>query len=95
MSIYWSLWRVSEDLDSIAMKNLLRLHEAVAVVLLSKPDRTATFEEIAKEVEKRNLFPNRKGGIELSEQIRIRTSISSSRYKPWFHFTRPNILRLR
>jgi hypothetical protein len=77
------------------MKNLLRLHEAIAVVLLSKPDRRATFEEIAKEVEKRNLFPNRKGGIELSEQIRIRTSIASSRYKSWFHFTKPNVLTLK
>lgn len=77
------------------MKNLLRLHEAVAVVLLSKPNRTATFEQIAKEILKRDLFPNRKGGITLSEQIRIRTSIASSRYKSWFHFTKPDILRLR
>lgn len=77
------------------MKNLLRLHEAVAVVLLSKPDRTATLEEIAKEVVKRNLFPNRKDGITLSEQIRIRTSIASSRYKSWFHFTKPNVIKLK
>jgi hypothetical protein len=77
------------------MKNLLYLHESIAVVLLSKPDRTATFEEIAKEVEKRKLFPNRKGGIELSEQIRIRTSIASSRYKSWFRFIKPNIIKLR
>jgi len=77
------------------MKNLLRLHEAVAVVLLSKPDRTATFEEIAKQMIKRNLFPNRKGGIALSEQIRLRTSISSSRYKSWFYFTKPDILKLK
>jgi hypothetical protein len=77
------------------MKNLLRLHEAVAIVLLGKPDKTATLEEIAKEIRRRDLFPNRKGGIELSEQIRIRTSISSSRYKSWFLFTRPDILKLR
>lgn len=77
------------------MKNLLRLHEAVAVVLLSKPDRTATFEQIAKEIVKRDLFPNRKGGIALSEQIRLRTSIKSSRYKSWFYFTNPNALTLK
>jgi hypothetical protein len=77
------------------MKNLLRLHEAIAIVLLGKPDRTATFEEIAKEIGRRDLFANRKGGIELSEQIRIRTSIASSRYKTWFHFIKPDILRLK
>ncbi len=77
------------------MKNLIRLHEAVAIVLLGKPNKTATLEQIAKEIRRRELFPNRKGGIELSEQIRIRTSISSSRYKSWFLFTRPDILKLR
>jgi len=77
------------------MKNLLRLHEAVAIVLLSKPDRTDTFEEIAKKIVRRDLFPNRKGGIALSEQIRLRTSISSSRYKSWFRFTKPDIIKLR
>jgi hypothetical protein len=77
------------------MKNLLRLHEAVAIVLLSKPDRTATFEEIAREVVKRDLFPNRKGGIELSKQIKLRTSIASSRYNSWFRFTKPDVLKLR
>ncbi|HVA98354.1 MAG TPA: hypothetical protein VNG53_05625 [Bacteroidia bacterium] len=45
------------------MKNLLTLHEAVAVVLLNKQNRTATFESIAEDIDKRNLFPERKGGI--------------------------------
>lgn len=51
------------------MKNLLTLHEAVAVVLLDLPARTATFQTIADEIERRKLFPERKGEISLSEQI--------------------------
>ncbi|KQC00948.1 hypothetical protein [Pedobacter sp. Hv1] len=77
------------------MKNLLKLHEAVAVVLLGKQNRTSTFEEIAQEIENRNLFPERKGGITLAEQIKLRTSISSSRYKHMFDFSKPNLLTLK
>ena len=76
------------------MKNLLTLHEAVAVVLLKQPNRTATFQKIADEIERRNLFPERKGGITLAEQIKLRTSISSSKYKHWFEFTKPDIIKL-
>ncbi|HLO60340.1 MAG TPA: hypothetical protein VK179_16435 [Bacteroidales bacterium] len=77
------------------MRNLLKLHEAVAVVLLSKPDRTATFQAIAEEVDRRNLFPLRKGGITLAEQIKLRTSISSSKYKQWFEFMKPDKIKLK
>ena len=77
------------------MKNLLTLHEAVAVVLLGETNRTATFQTIADEIERRNLFPERKGGITLAEQIKLRTSISSSKYKQWFEFTKPETLKLK
>jgi uncharacterized heparinase superfamily protein len=77
------------------MKNLLTLHEAVAVVLLGEQNRTATFQEIADEVERRKLFLERKGGITLAEQIKLRTSISSSKYKHWFEFTKPETLKLK
>ena len=77
------------------MKNLLTLHEAVAVVLLGAQNRTATFQEIAVEIEKRKLFPERKGGITLAEQIKLGTSISSSKYKHLFDFTKPDILKLK
>jgi hypothetical protein len=69
------------------MKNLIKLHEAVILILLPKPNMTATFEQIAEEIEKRRLFPNRKGNISLSKQIELRTSISSSRYKHYFKNT--------
>lgn len=77
------------------MKNLLTLHEAVAVILVNEPDKTATFQRISYRIEKRKLFPNRKGGITLAEQIRLRTAISSSRYKTLFEFIEPDRLRLK
>lgn len=75
------------------MKNLLTLHEAVAVILLSKQNRTATFESIAEDIERRNLFPDRKGGFTHSAQVKIQTSIKSCNYKHWFEFTPTNIIR--
>jgi len=77
------------------MNNLLTLQEAVAVVLLNKQNRTATFESIAEDIERRDLFPERKGGITLAEQVKIRTSIKSSKYKHWFDFIPPNIICLK
>ena len=77
------------------MKNLLKLHEAVAVVLLSELARTATFQRVADEIERRNLFPERKGGITLVEQIKLRTSISSNKYKHLFEFTKPDKIKLK
>ena len=77
------------------MKNLLKLHEAIAVVLLSETNKTATFQNIEDEIERRNLFPERKGGITLAEQIKLRTSISSSKYKHWFDLTKPDIIKLK
>lgn len=77
------------------MKNPITLHEAVVIVLLKMPNRTATFAAIAKEIQRRKLFEKRKGNILLSEQIRLRTTLKSSRYKDWFVFTKPDVLGLR
>jgi hypothetical protein len=71
------------------------LHETGAVVLLSEPNRKATFETIANKIERRNLFLERKRGITLAEQIKLRTSISSSKYKHWFEFTKPDTLNFK
>jgi len=45
------------------MKNLLKLHEAIALALLNKENRSGTFDEIAEFIENRGLFPIRKGNI--------------------------------
>lgn len=77
------------------MKNLLALHEAVVVVLLKQPNKMASFDTIAEVIDKRKLFPDRKGGITLAEQIRLRTSISSSKYKYLFEFIEPDKIKLK
>ena len=67
------------------MKNTLTLHEAIAVVLLNMSDRKSTFIEIANEIEKRNLYPDRKGNISLAQQVKLRSAIKSSSYlNTWF-----------
>lgn len=75
------------------MINLITLHEAVILVLIKEPNRTASYNRIAEEIERRNLFPNRKGGILLSEQVKLRTSISSSKYKHMFEKISKNEIR--
>lgn len=77
------------------MKNTLSLHEAVAVVLLTKQNKIATIEKIEKEIEERELFPLRKGNITLAKQIKLRTAIASSKYQHLFEFKEPNILTLK
>jgi hypothetical protein len=76
------------------MKNKITLHQAVIEVLSEQPGKTATLQQIADEIEYRNLFPIRKGRISLAEQIRLRTTIKSSPYKHLFEFTEPDILKL-
>lgn len=77
------------------MKNALTLHEAIAKVLLTKKNKTATYDEIAIEIEKQNLFPNRKENISLSKQIYLRTSIASSKYRgTWFEVVDENSIKL-
>ena len=41
-------------------KNLISLHEAIVIALINKPDRTATFEEIADFITERRLYPEEK-----------------------------------
>ncbi|WP_153847807.1 hypothetical protein [Sphingobacterium paramultivorum] len=67
------------------MKNELTLHEAIAKVLSAKKNKMATYDEIAIEIEKQELLPNRKGNTALAKQIYLRTSLASSSYKDtWF-----------
>ncbi|WP_205314309.1 hypothetical protein, partial [Pedobacter namyangjuensis] len=56
-------------------KNTIKLHEAIAIILLNLPGRRASFDTIATEIEKRNLFPNRAGNIPLAKQIKLRSAI--------------------
>lgn len=79
------------------MKNLLTLHEAIVVALinLNKENFTATFDEIAEYIEKRNLYPERKGGIDLAKQIMLRSTKSKGNYSYLFEQFDTNSIRLR
>lgn len=66
------------------MKNLVTLHEAIALALLSKKSRTATFDEVAAFIEKRCLYPERKGNIPLEVQVMLRATKSRKRYSQLF-----------
>jgi len=77
------------------MKNLLTLHEAIALALVSRKDRTATFAEIAGFIEKRGLYIERKGNISLSEQVMLRSTKSSKRYSYLFEEIGRDSIRLQ
>lgn len=79
------------------MKNLLTLHEAIVVALinLNKENFMATFDEIAAYIEKRNLYPERKGGIDLAKQIMLRSTKSKGNYSYLFEQIDINSIKLR
>jgi hypothetical protein len=76
-------------------KNLLGLHEAVAVALLDKPNWEASFDEIAAFIVDRNLCPNRDGGLPLATQIMRRATKSKGSYVKFFEQTGEDRIRLR
>ena len=76
-------------------KNLLSLHEAIAVALLNRPNREATFEEIASFIEERDLCPNRDGGVPLATQVMLRATKSSGNYRHLFEVVGADRIRLR
>lgn len=53
-------------------KNLLTLHEAIAVVLLKFPDWNGSFTDVAAEIEQRGLYSEREGNVELATQCFLR-----------------------
>jgi hypothetical protein len=69
------------------MKNQLYLHEAIVVALINidKETFSATFDEIAAFIDKRDLFPNRKAGCTMSEQVMLRATQAKGYYRYLFH----------
>jgi len=79
------------------MENLLKLHEAIAIILLSKDDRTASLEEISREIADRNLYRKKSGEFAPPEQIRLRThpnTKSGKQYSRLFKFIEPDKVML-
>lgn len=78
------------------MKNLLKLHEAIAVVLLGIPNRTATFKEIETEIAKRELYRRLYDGeLPPADQIKLRTTMSQGQYFHLFEKVGDDGVRLR
>jgi len=78
------------------MKNLLTLHEAIviAIINLDKESYQASFEKIANYIDQKNLFPERKGNISLSEQISLRALQSSGNYRYLFEKVNETTIKL-
>jgi hypothetical protein len=73
----------------------LKLHEAIVVVLLSKPNRTATTHQIADEINQRNLY-NRKDNEPIpAYQVMQRTKLSNGQYHHLFEFIEPDKVKLK
>ena len=60
------------------MENLLKLHEVIAVVLLNKPDRTASEQEIADEIYAKKLYIR---SDEKDYQVMQRTKLAHGHYQ--------------
>jgi len=75
-------------------KNLLDLHEAIVVALINQPTRTASFEEIAKFIEGRKLFPYRKENIPLATQVMLLTTKANGAYQHLFEQVSENSIKL-
>jgi hypothetical protein len=76
------------------MKNLLKLHEAIAVVLLNKAKRTATTEEIAKEINKRGLYKRKDDEPLPAYQVMMRSKLSKGRYAHLFQYLTGNRVKM-
>ncbi len=80
------------------MTNQLKLHEAIAVVLLSKLNRSATYDEISEEIQSRELYRQKSGDVAPPGQIRLRThpnTKAGKTYKHLFEYIEPNKVKLR
>lgn len=62
------------------MKNLLKLHEAIAVVLLGEHKRAATLERIAEVLNRRKLYVRADKKPVPAYQIMMRAKLSKGRY---------------
>ncbi len=77
------------------MNNLLKLHEAIAVVLLNKPNRTASEQEIADEINERKLYIRNDGKDLPAYQVMQRTKLAKGQYHQLFDYQSPDRITLR
>jgi hypothetical protein len=73
----------------------LKLHEAIAVVLLSQKERKAHIVEIANEINKRHLYAQKDGSPVPWKQIMMRTKLSSGKYHHLFSYFQGDFVQLK
>lgn len=90
-SLYWeenSNWKV----QNLRCKTL---HEAIIYVLKDKAEKSASFQEIADEIQKNNLWERPSDGQSPEDfQIRLRTTVQA-KYKDLFEEISKDIIRLK
>lgn len=74
---------------------MLKLHEAIAVVLLNKPNRTASEQEIANEINRRNLYQRKDGKPLPAYQVMQRTKLAKGQYHHLFDYQSKEKITLR
>lgn len=77
------------------MRTKLKLHEAIAVVLLSCNERTASIQFIANEINRRKLYERKDREPIPAYQIIMRTKLSKGQYAGWFKFIEPDKVVLK
>ena len=77
------------------MDNILKLHEAIAVVLLNRIDRTASEQEIADEINKRKLYIRKDGKPLPGYQVMQRTKLANGQYHHLFDYQSSEKITLR
>ena len=73
----------------------LKLHEAIVAVISTKKNRTATTQQIADEINNRELYKRKDGEPVPAYQIMQRTKLSNGQYHHLFEFIEPDIVKLR
>lgn len=71
------------------------LHDAIAEVLKAKPGKTATIEDIAAEINKRNLYSKKDGSPLKPEQVMLRAKLAGGKYHHMFEYIEPDRVRLK
>ncbi len=77
------------------MENILKLHEAIAVVLLNKVNRTCSEQEIADEINERKLYTRKDGKPLPGYQVMQRTKLAKGQYHYLFDYQSPEKIALR
>lgn len=73
----------------------LKLHEAIAVVLLSKDGRMAHIEELANTINSRKLYQRKDGNLLPAYQVMQRTKLANGQYHHLFEYLEGDMVRLK